>query len=152
MSDREQSSYTISANLKWFGIVYLIVLVASAVLAAWLETIGISLPLTGLGIGVYAGVVGIAGQRFAERRDWTGRDRNLLALGYVTIATVLSLLLGGALLLLGSTSLAIITSGGAYIGILVGALIFAALIYYGTARLMLMLIARRRERDAWQNR
>lgn len=152
MSATEQPAYTISANLRWFAFVYLVAVVGAVALAAGLESVGISLPSIGVGIGVYAGVVAAAGQRFAERRDWTGRDRNLLALGYVIIATAVSSLLGGAMLLLDSTSLAVVTNGGAFIGILVGALTFVSLIYYGMARLMLMVIAGRRDRDAWQNR
>jgi hypothetical protein len=145
-------AYTIAQNLRWFALVYLVALVLTAALAAYLQTINITLPSTGVGIGVYAGVVAVAGHRFANRRDWTGRDRNLLSFGYVAIAVVLSCALAGLLIFVESSPFAAMSSDAMFMGIIAAALLIAALIYYAMARLMLWLIARRLNREASQRR
>jgi hypothetical protein len=146
------SAYTIAANLRWFALVYLVAILLTAALAAYLQTINITLPSTGVGIGVYAGVVAAAGHRFANRRDWTGRDRNLLSLGYVAIAVVLSCALAGVLIYLEPSTFAAMSADATFITIIAAALLIAALIYYAMARLMLWLIARRLNREASQRR
>ena len=149
MSDSSPLTYTIAAGLGWFTVVFFIASIALAVVLGYLQTIGISLPSTGLGVGIYAGVVAAAGQRFSSKREWTGRDRNLLALGYTLIAGTLSCVFSAAVFFIDPTMAEMF---GSLRGILAVAIVIALmlLIYFVMAWLILMLIARRRNSEYGQ--
>lgn len=151
MSDVSAPSYSIAANLRWFALIYLAALIVVVILVVVLENFGVTLPSTGLGLGLYAGVVATAGQRFAQRRDWSGRDRNLLSLGYTIVAAGISCGLAGALLFVDPAAVGIGDAAG-LTGIIAIAALVVGLIYYGMARLMLMLIARRVSRTPTTHR
>lgn len=142
MSDTDTPNYTIAANLRWFALIYFAALIAVMMLVVILQNFGVTLPSTGLSIGLYAGVVAAAGQRFALRRRWTGRDRNLLALGYTAIAAAISCALAGALVFVDPAAMGLGNLSG-MVGLAAIVVVIVGLIYYGMARLMLMLIARR---------
>jgi len=149
VSDTSPPAYTITASLGWFTAVFVIASVALAVGLGFLQTIGISLPSTGLGVGIYAGAVAAAGLRFSSKREWTRRDRNLLALGYTLIAATLSCVFSAAVFFIDPT---VSEMFGSFRGILAAAIVIALmlLIYFAMAWLILMLIARRRNSEYGQ--
>ena len=140
MSEALTPGYTIAANLRWFAVIYTIatVVVAAAVELAYRN--GVELPTTGLNIGVYAGVTLAAAQRFAARRarEWDGRIRNNLALGYTLASTAVSVVLFGALLAFDEiTRRSVVDMFSQSSAIMIGALVVGVVIFYGMARLML---------------
>lgn len=146
MSESTQTDYTIAENLRWFAAVYVAALLLVGFAVGMLRAAaGVELPSTGIGIGIYVALVFLAGNRFAGRRgyNWTSRDRHNLALGYLIIAVVTSCLLMAAMFVLEPASLAMVSGLGSMAGILIAIIVGVALLYYGAARLMLKLIARR---------
>lgn len=139
----ETPSYTIAANLRWFALVYVVSIVVLGLIVGYLQTVGVTLPTTGLGIGLFAGIVAAAGARFSTRRAWTSPDRNLLALGYMAVAATLSCLLAAALVFTDASTLHDLTSGGSFVVMALVVMFVVAVIYFITGRLTLMLIARR---------
>ncbi|MCX7358895.1 MAG: ABZJ_00895 family protein [Alphaproteobacteria bacterium] len=135
-------TYTVAANLRWFGLFYVAAVVVLVVIVGVLQTMGVELPTTGLGIGLFAGVVAAAGQRFATRRAWTSRDRNLLALGYMIVAASISCLVAASLIVVDSSTYDEIARSGALAGMAVLVVAVVGAIYFVTARLTLRLIAR----------
>lgn len=135
-------TYTMAANLRWFGLIYVAAVAVLVVIVGLLQSAGVELPTTGLSIGLFAGVVAVAGQRFAARRAWTGRDRNLLALGYMIVAAAISCLLAAALTVVDASVFDEMARSGALAGMIVVVVAVVAAIYFVTARLTLMLIAR----------
>lgn len=143
MSDATRPAHSVAANLRWFAVVYLVALIVLSFVVNLLQTLGVALPSTGVGIGVFAALTYLAGSRFAARRDWTGRDRHHLALGYVAIAIAVSCALMTIVMLLDPATAAMLTGIGDMLGVVLLIAAGVALFYYGMARLMLMLLARR---------
>lgn len=151
MSEAPKPTHTIAANLRWFAVIYTIatVVVSAAVELAYRS--GLELPTTGLNIGVYAGVTLAAAQRFVARRDrqWDGRIRHNLALGYTLVSFAVSVVLFGALMAFDEITrrsvVDIFTQSGA---IMIGAVVVAVAIFYGMARLMLGVAKKRGEQKA----
>ena len=144
MSETAQPGYTVAENLRWFAVAYLIALILFGFLVNLLRNAGVDIPQTGVGVGIYAGAVLAAGSRFAGRRgDWTSRDRHNLALGYLIIAILVSCALMAAMFVIEPATFAMMSGLGSMIGVVVAIVLGVALLYYGMARLMLKLIARR---------
>lgn len=146
MSEDAQTDYTIAENLRWFAAVYVAgLLLVGFVVGMLRAAAGLELPSTGIGIGIYAALVYLAGSRFAARRgyNWTSRDRHNLALGYLITAIVVSCVLMAAMLIIEPSALAMFSNLGGIAGILIAIILGVALLYYGMARIMLKLIARR---------
>lgn len=143
MSEAAAPTYTIAANLRWFAVVYVVALILLGFIVGLLRALGVDLPSTGLGIGVFAALSYIAGVRFGSRRSWTGRDRHNLALGYVCVALVLSCTLLAIVLVIDPMTAAMLSDAGQIAGVLALIIAGVALLYYGMARLVLMIAARR---------
>ncbi|QGZ95169.1 ABZJ_00895 family protein [Terricaulis silvestris] len=143
MSEAAQPTYSVAANLRWFAVVYIVALILLGFIVNLLRTVGVDLPSTGIGIGVFAALVYLAGSRFAARREWTGRDRHNLALGYVAVAITVSCTLMAIVMLLDPATAAMLMGIGDMIGVVLAIAAGVALFYYGMARLMLMMLARR---------
>lgn len=146
MSEATAPEYTIAANARWFTIVYVAVTLVVAVIVGVAYEYGIEIPTTGASIGAFAGVALAAGQRFATKRNglWTGKERHQLALAYVALSFASSLVLAAALLMIDEmTRDAIFALTGEYGGFI--AIIFAvmAVVFYGMARVMLAIAAKR---------
>lgn len=146
MSDAVAPAYTLAASLRWFGIVYSVALLGVAVVVGVAATYGVTVPTTGLSIGLFAGVVVAAGQRYARKRGgWTGRERTHLAIGYTAIAVVVSVILFALVLVIDVAARAMIADMLDQVGLLLlGIFAVAVLIYFGLARFALAMIARRR--------
>lgn len=148
MSEATVPAYTIAANARWFTVVYTAVTLAVAVIVGVAYQYGIEIPTSGASIGAFAGVALAAGQRFATKRDglWTGKDRHKLALIYVAMSFASSLVLFAALLMIDQMTrdviLALIGEYGAFIAIVFAVM---AVVFYGMARVMLAIAAKRGE-------
>lgn len=143
MSDAAQPTYTVAANLRWFAVVYVVALILLGFVVNLLRAAGVDLPSTGIGIGVFAALVYLAGSRFAARRAWIGRDRHNLALGYVIIAIAVSCTLMAIVLAIDPATAAMLSGIGDVLGVVLAIAAGVALFYYGMARLMLMMLARK---------
>jgi hypothetical protein len=143
VSETAQPTYTVAANLRWFAVVYVVALILLRFIVNLLRTVGVDLPSTGIGIGVFAALVYLAGSRFAARREWTGRDRHNLALGYVVVAILVSCSLMAIVIAIDPATASMLTGIGNMIGVVLAIAAGVALFYYGMARLMLMMLARR---------
>jgi hypothetical protein len=143
VSEAAQPTYSVAANLRWFAVVYIVALILLGFIVNLLRTVGVDLPSSGIGIGVFAALVYLAGSRFAARREWTGRDRHNLALGYVVVAILVSCLLMAIVLALDPAAASMLAGAGQMIGVILAIVVGVAVIYYGMARLMLMMLARR---------
>lgn len=140
---------SISANLRWFGVVYALALLAAEGLVIGAAQLGFDIPATGPSIGAYVGVVFVAGQRFAQKRNfaWQSRDRHNLAMGYVFVAALISCLLFAAVTMLDpNIGAQLVDVARASPQMAVGALLFAIAFHYGIARLMLRSVANRGEK------
>jgi hypothetical protein len=143
VSEAAQPTYSVAANLRWFAVVYIVALILLGFIVNLLRTVGVDLPSSGIGIGVFAALVYLGGSRFAARREWTGRDRHNLALGYVVVAILVSCLLMAIVLALDPAAASMLAGAGQMIGVILAIVVGVAVIYYGMARLMLMMLARR---------
>lgn len=142
MSDAATPAYTISQNVRWFTIVYIFGVLICGVAVSALQSMRVALPAAGLSIGLYAAIVYVAGHRYAKwhKFAWTGKDRHLLAFGYVVVAVVASSFVFLALTMLSPTSFAIVSPG--IFGFSAVVVVVMTLAYYVMARLMLRLVAR----------
>jgi hypothetical protein len=139
-------AYTIAANLRWLSVAYVIIEMIVAAILIGASFAGFDLPATGASVGAYAGAVSAAGYRFAGRRpDWTSKDRHALALGYLLASVVVSCALIGLYLAFDQSPISdfldLVAQGG--LGLVIGFVIFAAVLYYALGRFMLRFIARR---------
>jgi hypothetical protein len=153
----DAAPYTVTQNLRWFSVGYVLVLIAVVALVTVLDLAHINLPggaSTGANIGGFLGCVGAAGGRFAQKTNqaWTREDRAKLALGYVVAAIAISLFLASGLAVVsmilapGALMEMIASMGvsqGAFIGFIAGAALFVGLMYYLGARLVLGTVAKR---------
>ena len=156
MSDSAAPTYSIFASVRWFALIYVIAIIAVSLVADVLAQLGVVLPEVGVGIGIFAGVAGLAGQRFAQRREWTGRDRNRLSMGYMLVAIAISCMWAAALFFFLPQDFPAALIAPDTRVFLVGIVFAVALIYYGVARLILVIAARQRQRtsvsgDAWKS-
>jgi hypothetical protein len=143
VSEAAQPTYTITANLRWFAAVYVASVIVLSFAVNFLRTVGVDLPSAGLDIGVFVALTYVAGGRFAARRAWTGADRHKLAIGYAAVAIVLACARVVAVILIDPATGSMVTASVQAIAITIAVIVALALIYYGTARVMLMLLARR---------
>jgi hypothetical protein len=143
VSDVAQPTYSIAANLRWFAAVYVASVIVLSFAVNLLRTVGVDLPSAGLDIGVFVALTYVAGGRFAARRAWTGADRHTLALGYAAVAILLACARVVAVMLIDPTTRSMVVASGQTIAIALAVVVALALLYYGMARLMLMLLARR---------
>jgi hypothetical protein len=143
VSETATPTYTIAASIRWFASVYLVSVILLSFIVNLLRTVGVDLPSAGLDIGVFVALTYLAGNRFAARRAWTGGDRHNLALGYAAVAILLSCARVVAVMLLDPTTASMIGATVQTIALAVAVVAGLALIYYGLARLMLMIAARR---------
>ena len=152
----EAHAYSISANLRWFAVAYVIALALVAGVIIALSEANIRLPgglSTGFNIGMFLILVGLAGQRFAKKNDfgWTRADRHNLAIGYVATSFVMSLAVFGlflAFLMALGLSMADMLTGAppeeaiVIVGAIALIAAIAALGYYAVARVLLGAMAK----------
>jgi hypothetical protein len=143
VSETAQPTYTIAANLRWFAAVYVASVIVLSFAVNLLRTVGVDLPSTGLDIGVFVALTYVAGGRFSSRRAWTGADRHMLALGYAAVAILLSTARVAAVMLIDPATRSMVTASAQTMALTLAVVAGFALIYYGMARLMLTLLARR---------
>lgn len=150
MSEAAAPTYTIAANGRWFALVYTAITLLLAVIVGVAYEYGVEIPTTGVNIGAFAGVASIAGQRFATRRDWTwtSKERHQLALTYMALSCVTSFALFAVLLAIDATTrdavMAMVSQLGGFIAAI---FVVVALVFYGMARVMLAIIAKRGKRQ-----
>ncbi len=91
MSDASNSpTYGKTPNLGWFALVHFSITVGAIVVSALLEKFGLSLPSTGVSIGVIFASSWLAGDKLASSlKDWSSDQRHQLALRYSVIASFL---------------------------------------------------------------
>lgn len=148
MNDIAAPPYTIGANLLWFALIYAVAIVVTTLVAEILRELRVTLPDAGVSVGVFAGTAAIAGNRFAERREWTRRDHNLLSAGYAVVAVLVSLAFTALLALMNPADFSTLVDLSQW-GIIAGILfIVVPLVLYGVSRLILMFVARRHHHDA----
>lgn len=92
MSETVAPRYMIAANLRWFAVVYFLVTLAVIVGSAVAERYGLTVPSTGVSIGVLVGTTWVAGDRLAKSlAAWSSAQRHQLALGYTLVSTLLTI-------------------------------------------------------------
>ena len=132
------------ANLAVFAVAYVgacaavwVLLFAADVFAGYRD------PPVGIWIGPFAGATIIAGQRAAKRSDWkwTREDRHKLAMAYVVVAFLISLLMAApAIYFLPDVQAAMASI--VFWGITIGSLLLLAFAQYVLARVMFAKVVR----------